>query len=208
LADRCCQFVNRIRAGDTSLFHRFGSATAPFMLTLIVDAFLFFVSSRLGTGAGLYFYYASFTALGILFLGTERMFLTAALSLAAIASIIAMHLFMRYNTGIATLDRLFYQYFVVNVCGSSAILFGIIVYAVRQFARAEARVEREYERSELLLSNILPPKFAIRMKEQADALIADAYSEASVLFADMAGFTARASDTTPDDLVRFLNDAY
>ena len=91
---------------------------------------------------------------------------------------------------------------------STAILFSIIFYAVRQLARAEAAAEREYERSESLLSNILPPRVAERLKERSRCVIADAYPEASILFADMAGFTARASDTTPEELVRFLNDVF
>ena len=46
------------------------------------------------------------------------------------------------------------------------------------------------------------------MKERSDKIIADAYPEASVLFADMGGFTARTSDTAPEELVRFLNRVY
>ena len=190
------------------LLHRFGSAAAPFALTIIVDGFLFFVSTRLGTGIGVFFYYSAVTALGILFLGTERVRLTVALGAIAAGSIIALHMFVPVNTGIASPDRIFYGYFVVNVVASSAILYGIIYYAVRQFAQAEAMVEREYERSESLLSNILPPHVAGRLKQRANEIIADAYTEASVLFADMAGFTARASDTAPEDLVRFLNGVY
>ena len=57
-------------------------------------------------------------------------------------------------------------------------------------------------------SSILPPPVAERLKNRADALVADAYPEASILFTDMAGFTARASDTTPEELVRFLNDVF
>jgi adenylate cyclase len=190
------------------LLHRFSSAAAPFALTLIVDGFLYFVSARLGTGIGVFFYYSAITALGILFLGTERVGLTVVLGTIATGLIIALHMFVPVNTGIASQDRLFYGYFVVNVVASSAILYGIIYYAVRQFAQAEAMVEREYERSESLLTNILPPHVAGRLKQRANAIIADAYTEASVLFADMAGFTARASDTAPEDLVRFLNGVY
>jgi adenylate cyclase len=190
------------------LLHRFGPAAAPFALTLIGDGFLYFVSARLGTGTGVFFYYSSATALGILFLGTERVSLTVVLGAIAAGLIIALHMFVPVNTGIASHDRLFYGNFVVNVVASSAILYGIIYYAVRQFAQAEAMVEREYERSEALLTNILPPHVAGRLKQRANAIIADAYTEASVLFADMAGFTARASDTAPEDLVRFLNGVY
>lgn len=190
------------------LLHRFSSAAAPFALTLIGDAFLYYVSSRLGTGIGVFFYYSSFTALGILFLGTERIGLTLVVSAISTGAIIALHFFVPVTTGIASADRMFYGYFVINVVASSAILYGILFYALRQFTRAEAMVEREYERSELLLSNILPPHVAGRLKQSPNEIIADAYPEASVLFADMAGFTARASDTQPEELVRFLNNIY
>jgi len=42
----------------------------------------------------------------------------------------------------------------------------------------------------------------------ADVVIADRVADASILFADIAGFTARASDTNPEELVRFLNVAF
>jgi adenylate cyclase len=87
-------------------------------------------------------------------------------------------------------------------------LFGIIFYAVRQFTFAEERAEREHQRSENLLLNILPPDVALRLKDQPDVAIADAYPDASILFADMAGFTARASKMTPQELVQFLNGVY
>ncbi|MDX0463012.1 hypothetical protein GOC73_25395 [Sinorhizobium medicae] len=37
---------------------------------------------------------------------------------------------------------------------------------------------------------------------------ADRHDEASVLFAGMAGFKAAAGETSPADLVRFLNEVF
>jgi adenylate cyclase len=102
--------------------------------------------------------------------------------------------------------QLFYTNFVANAVASAAIIFAIVYYAVRAIARAEVAAEREHARSEVLLGNILPPRVAERLKDGGE--IADAYPEASVLFADMAGFTARASDTAPAELVRFLNGVF
>ena len=79
-------------------------------------------------------------------------------------------------------------------------------FAVRQMERAEAAAEREHARSEELLSHILPPGVAERLKERG--VVADRYDDASILFADMAGFTSRAGETTPEELVRFLNDVF
>lgn len=49
---------------------------------------------------------------------------------------------------------------------------------------------------------------ASRLKGSSSVVIADKYDEASVLFADLAGFTARASDTAPVDLIAFLNEVF
>jgi adenylate cyclase len=52
------------------------------------------------------------------------------------------------------------------------------------------------------------PRVANRLKSRADRVIADKHEEASILFADMAGFTAWASGTAPVDLVGFLNEVF
>jgi len=46
------------------------------------------------------------------------------------------------------------------------------------------------------------------LKDRDDSIIADGYADASILFADIAGYTKRASDTDPADLVFFLNQLY
>jgi adenylate cyclase len=69
-------------------------------------------------------------------------------------------------------------------------------------------MEREYQRSESLLANILPASVAARLKDPTRNVIADKYDDASILFADIAGYTKRASDSTPSDLVRFLDRLY
>jgi adenylate cyclase len=79
---------------------------------------------------------------------------------------------------------------------------------VREIIRAEAAMELEYERSEALLANILPASIAERLKDPARNIIADKYEDASVLFADIAGFTERASDMPPDQLILFLDRLY
>ncbi|MDT5386418.1 MAG: adenylate cyclase, partial [Mycobacterium sp.] len=75
-------------------------------------------------------------------------------------------------------------------------------------ALAEEAMEIEYQRSESLLANILPASIAERLKDPAHNIIADRYDDASILFADIAGYTKRASDTPPTELVRFLDALY
>jgi adenylate cyclase len=59
-----------------------------------------------------------------------------------------------------------------------------------------------------LLANILPASIAKRLKDRSNSVIADKYNDASILFADIAGYTERASDTSPEELVAFLDDLY
>jgi adenylate cyclase len=99
--------------------------------------------------------------------------------------------------------------FSVSAVGASVLAFATVWFALREIARAEAAMEQEYERSETLLTNMLPASIAARLKDPTrDRMIADRYDDASVLFADIAGFTERASETAPCDLVAFLDRLY
>jgi adenylate cyclase len=72
---------------------------------------------------------------------------------------------------------------------------------------AERALKVEHERSERLLRNILPDEIAARLKD-SDQVIADGIDEASVLFADVVGFTRLSAAVTPQQLVAMLNDVF
>jgi adenylate cyclase len=190
------------------LLHRFGPLAAPLVFVGVSYAVIFWVSSLVGTNGGERLGYFTATALGILIIGTEHYFITIALGVVSVGLIIIQEIVLPRDTGFVSPTFLFLTNFAATVVFNSAVLYGIIFYAARQMERAEAAAEREHQRSEGLLVNILPPRVAERLKDGADSEIADAYPEASILFADMAGFTARASDTAPEELVRFLNSVY
>lgn len=192
--------------GLAPLLHRFGPLAAPLVVTAIAYTWVFWLSINGGVANGTTFIYFMAGALGILLIGAENVYLCVLLGSVAVGSLIYLHL------GVRPLDTIEYPtaplIFVINVLNSSIILFVIVFYAVRQFTRAEERVEREHQRSENLLLNILPPDVALRLKDQPNVAIADAYPAASILFADMASFTARASKMAPQELVQFLNGVY
>ena len=98
--------------------------------------------------------------------------------------------------------------FVITTISAVVMVVVTVWFALRDTARAEAVMEAEYERSEALLANMLPASIAERLKEPERDVIADKYDDASVLFADIVGFTERASSTAPADLVRFLDRLY
>ncbi len=68
-------------------------------------------------------------------------------------------------------------------------------------------VREEKARSEALLLNILPKEIADRLKGE-QRLIADGYSNVSILFADIVGFTQLSATMQPIQLVALLNEVF
>jgi class 3 adenylate cyclase len=94
----------------------------------------------------------------------------------------------------------------------SAYMIGLLAaYTIERYARRgflyEREATRERERSERLLLNILPAPIAERLKE-SEGPIADHHAEATILFADIAGFTAMSTSMPAGDLVTMLNAVF
>jgi adenylate cyclase len=66
------------------------------------------------------------------------------------------------------------------------------------------RIELERQRHETLLRNILPGQIVTRLNN-GELVIADRIEQATILFADLVGFTAVAARVTPSVLVADLN---
>jgi adenylate cyclase len=203
--------VAAINAFDAVLFasipllHRFGPRVAAITLVLSIYASHFIVISLLGSVTGMAFHYLVVIALLALFFGTGSTLLAALLAALGAALIVAVETLAPRNTGLLSDSMMFVSY-LMGVISGCAILFWVVYYMARQTERAEAIAEREHRRSEELLALILPGNVAARLKDKG--IVADRYADASILFADMAGFTARASDTDPEELVRFLNEVF
>jgi adenylate cyclase len=189
------------------LLHRFGELLPP--LTFILTAYLsiFAICWFVGTGSGLQFYFLVAACLVVLQLGVDRIFLASILAAIAAGMVITLQFLVPRNTGAQPVWALSLS-FVVTTISACIMVVTTVWYAVREIVRAEAAMELEYERSEALLANILPASVAERLKDPARNIIADKYDDASVLFADIAGFTERASDMPPDQLILFLDKLY
>lgn len=189
------------------LLNRFGELVAP--LTLIGTAYVavFTVSWDLGTGGGAQYFFLVGACLAVLLLGTDHIVLAATLAAIAAGLMIALEFLVPRNTGHQP-DWVLSLSFVLTTVSACVMVVVTVWFAMREVRRAEAVMEVEYDRSEALLANMLPSSIAARLKDPARNLIADKYDDASVLFADIAGFTERASDTPPATLIRFLNKLY
>jgi len=68
-------------------------------------------------------------------------------------------------------------------------------------------IERERDRADSLLSNVLPATIADRLKVEP-ARIAEHFDEVTVLFGDIAGFTRLSAEMSPQDLVATLDELF
>jgi len=187
--------------------HRFGELVAP--LTFIGTAYVSVFAScwDVGTNSGSQFFLLVGACLVVLMLGIERIVLAAALAAVGAGLIIALEFLVPRDTGLQPAWANSMGFVVTSVSAVGMVVV-TVWFALRDTARAEAVMEAQYERSEALLTNMLPASIADRLKEPGRTVIADKYDDASVLFADIVGYTERASSTAPADLVRFLDCLY
>lgn len=93
----------------------------------------------------------------------------------------------------------------------TAAAFALERYARLLFLR-ERDLEREWERGDALLRNVLPEAVINRLKMREpgteDGRIAERYAEATVLFADLVDFTERAARMDPDELIAMLDGIF
>lgn len=190
------------------LLHRIGPSAALVALIGLGYAYAARVVWQVGTAGGTWLGYFSAIALAVILFGADRYLLAGLLALAAGSMVIVLHLVVPRNAGMLTDDALLYGNFITNVVVNTALLFAVVLYAARQVQRAEETAERERERSDSLLANILPVAVAERLKAAPGERIAERRDEATVLFADMAGFTAKAATMAPEALVGFLDRVY
>ncbi|MFY9955434.1 adenylate/guanylate cyclase domain-containing protein [Bradyrhizobium sp.] len=189
------------------LLHRLGPQVGPVATLVLFYLEAIAYTCLAGTGAGVQFYFLLGVALTMLYVGPEHIVVTTASAAVAAALIIVMQLTVPDDTGLLPWS-LMVTALVTNAVVSCGTLLLIASYVLGEIARAETAAEREYERSERLLTNILPLPIAARLKNEGNVVIADRHDEASILFTDLEGFTAQASDMTPEDLVQFLNRVF
>jgi adenylate cyclase len=99
------------------------------------------------------------------------------------------------------------SFFVLNFLGVCTTAYVLLQYFVRARERALAELEVERAKSERLLLNVLPASVASRLKE-SEEVIADGFGAATVLFADIVGFTPLAQELAPAEAVVLLDRVF
>jgi class 3 adenylate cyclase len=89
---------------------------------------------------------------------------------------------------------------------SNAAMFAAVL-VLGEAVRSRRALALEQERSERLLLNVLPAPIAARLKA-GEEVIADAFPEVTVLFADLVDFTRRSRRIGPAQVVAALNELF
>jgi adenylate cyclase len=92
----------------------------------------------------------------------------------------------------------------LNVAIGAAVVFGLLATFAQQREEALEALRIEQGRAENLLLNILPRSIADRLKADTTT-IADQFTEASILFADVVNFTPLSDRLQPTEVVGMLD---
>lgn len=98
-------------------------------------------------------------------------------------------------------------FFLMNITGTAAILYGVLRYFQGQKERVMVSLAIEQNRSDKLLLNILPFAVAERLKKN-DMRIADHYESVTVMFADLVNFTQISANMQPIQLLDLLSQVF
>lgn len=116
------------------------------------------------------------------------------------AAIAASYLAWATTGGVVPMARMAAAFLI-----PTALLLGALAgWNIERFARREYLAERAADR---LLRNVLPDPIAERLKDEPGP-IADAFPEATIVFADIVDFSGLSERMGPDVLVAFLNEVF
>jgi class 3 adenylate cyclase len=124
----------------------------------------------------------------------------------AIATYVPYAIFAVYIFGVKTLLASLYLV-------TFGALWGVAAYRLERFTRLlfvrERQLDRERERSDSLLLNVLPQAIVTRLKAKpSDGRMAEALEEVSVVFADAVGSTEQAAKCSPDAFADTLDELF
>ncbi|HEU4674336.1 MAG TPA: adenylate/guanylate cyclase domain-containing protein [Candidatus Limnocylindrales bacterium] len=92
----------------------------------------------------------------------------------------------------------------LNIVVGGTVVFTLLALFAKQRADALDALRSAQDRAENLLLNILPRSIADRLRDQPQT-IADQFTEASILFADVVDFTPRSERLQPAEVVGVLD---
>src|ERR1700737_2713291 len=127
------------------LLYRFGELVPALVFFTVAYTSITVVCWHLGTGSGLPFYYLVATTIMLLILGVDHLVLASAIAAILAATVIALEVFVPYNTGVQP-DWSFRLGFILTVVSAWGMVVAVVWYALREIRRARNAMESEYDR--------------------------------------------------------------
>ncbi len=198
-------YGNLISAIITALIplaHRFGRVAGALVLVATVFTTIFYFIAVVGRDSGIQLNYIGAAALAFVVIGLQRIWLVGAIIVvAAVLHLTAWFMFqegmVQFRDSQAFLD----QIYTLSAISIMAIIALVVFYAFGLVRDAQ-------DRSDALLLNIMPATIAERLKERPDSTIAERYENATILFADLTGFTPLTNRLGPAGIVDLLDELF
>jgi class 3 adenylate cyclase len=194
--------ISAICTASVPLLHRYGGSAAALWLTAVLFSTMLYFIAFLGRDSGIQLNYIGAAAVTLAVLGVERLPLAIAIAvLALICHLAGWFLYPPDNAIVMEEDWFLDQLYANSAISIMAIIFLIVFYGFRLAYLAE-------ERMDALLHKMMPGEIVQRLKEKPEETIADSYDEATILFADLKGFTPLSSVLGPARIVRLLDELF
>ncbi len=181
------------------------------MLFGVLNACIVFILMTwlLGRQAGFFLFILQAPLVVLLFAGSFRPILLAGITMLSLASILYAMLSFPTSAPFIEIDPRLQDILAATVVtGSMAFITGTGYLSQRRAETAEIALEAEHERAQRLLYAMLPERIADLLKSEPDRIVAEDVADATVVFADLAGFTKIAARRSPASVVAVLEQVF
>ncbi len=162
----------------------------------------------LGNQSGLYIYAVAYAFAPIMIFSRSEWRQLLAVLAWFVVTVIASQAYLIYRGPVYTMSpqdlEIARAFTLAMVC---LFAFATVYYYRASAVAAQIRLYNTNQRLHELLANMLPQLIADRL-ERGETLIADSHAEATVLFADLVGFSGLSHRLSPSHLVELLNDLF
>jgi len=194
--------ISAILTASSPLLHRFGRLAAICFLTLVIYLTVIYFISILGHQSGIQLNYLGASAVVLVVCGQRYLIY----SILAVIGAAVLHLVSWFKYPTPRADIQVEDWFLANIYTFStisimAIISVVVFYAFHLVRKAQGETDA-------LLHNIMPSQIVDRLKKNPDQTIADQYEDASVIFADLTGFTPLTTRLGPVKTVAVLDDLF
>lgn len=182
------------------LMHRINDVAGSLLLVIAEFGALVGFAAYFGRTGGNTLQYVVAAAAPFVIFERRRLWLVIAIVVAAL--LLHLYTWFNYPRSVALLrvdDDMLRSLYIQGAVTTFGLIAACVYYAFSLAEKAKAETET-------VLRNVLPDSIVERLKASPGETIADGFSDASVMFADITGFVALARRLGPERTVALLNN--